>query len=320
MEEGIDKIAYFEEENHYFNRYETDFKAEVVASGLKEQGYDLERTLVLRQGDIRRGFSKDIESIRPEYSQYDLTDYLHIYVNRKSLYDELPEGIFHRNVYQKDKNSKEEVLDEIRIHREEEFFARQFFRPFEITLDYMLVSFQNKERRMDKMNVYRDFVDAFVSQWPILELLSVEKAVMFVRMLAYIEEITGNLEKVSECMTILMDVPLKVRQGEKCVTEVDRNMLPQLGKARLGDNMVLGHTFDDGTFRILIEIGPLSARKMESFLPGAINYQVLNQLKDMFLPGDKDIQIRYIIRQEDAVFRLATANERGAYLGISTYL
>lgn len=320
MEEGIDKIAYFENENHYFNQYETDFKAEVVASGLKEQGYDPERTLILRLGDTKRGFSKDIESIRPEYSQYDLIDYLDIYVNRKSIYDGLPESIFHGNVYHNDRNSKEEVLDEIRIHREEEFFARQFFRPFELTLDYMLVDFQNKERRMDKMNVYRDFMDAFASQWPVLELLPVDKAVMLVRMLAYIEQITGSLEKISECMTILMDVPVNVRQGEKCLTVVDRDKLPKLGNVRLGDNMVLGHTFDDGTFRILIEIGPLSARKMESFMPGAVNHRIFGELMDIFLPADKDVWIRYVIRQEDAVFRLASDDEKGAYLGISTYL
>lgn len=92
-----------------------------MASGLKEAGYDAERTLIFRRGDIRRGFSKDIHDIHSEYSHYDLTDYLYLYVNRRSLYDELPEGIFHKNLYQSEKISKEQVLDEIRIHREEEF-------------------------------------------------------------------------------------------------------------------------------------------------------------------------------------------------------
>lgn len=320
MEKDIDKIALFDDSEHKFNQAETDFKAEVVASGLRERGYDPERTLVLRLGSIRRGFSKDIENIRSEYSQYDFIDYLNICVNRKSLYDELPEGIFHKNVYRKDKNSKDEVLDEIRIHREEEFFARRFFKPFEITLDYMLVSFQNKERRLDKMNVYRDFIEAFSPQWPVLELLSVEKAVMLVKMLAYIEQITVSLDKISECMTILTDVPVKVQRGEKCLTVVDKAMLPGLGNIRLGDNMVLGNAFDDGTFRIWVEIGPLSAHKMESFLPGAADYRILYELMDIFLPADKDIQVRYIIQQEDAVFRLGSESEKGAYLGINTYL
>lgn len=128
MAEETDKIVCFEERPHLFNQPDTDFKAEVVASGLKEGGYDAERTLISRRGDMRRGFSKDIQEIRSEYSHYDLTDYLYLHVNRRSIYDALPEGIFHKNLHQSGKVSKEQVLDEIRIHREEEFFARRFFK------------------------------------------------------------------------------------------------------------------------------------------------------------------------------------------------
>lgn len=117
MTEETDKIVCFDEHPHSFNLPDTDFKAEVVASGLKEAGYDAERTLISRKGDIRRGFSKDIHDIHSEYSHYDLTDYLYLYVNRRSLYDALPEGIFHKNLYQSEKISKEQVLDEIRVHR-----------------------------------------------------------------------------------------------------------------------------------------------------------------------------------------------------------
>lgn len=96
MAEETDKIVCFDERPHSFNLPDTDFKAEVVASGLKESGYDAERTLISRLGDIRRGFSKDIHDAHSEYSQYDLTDYLYLYVNRRSIYDTLPEGIFIR--------------------------------------------------------------------------------------------------------------------------------------------------------------------------------------------------------------------------------
>ena len=89
MTEEQDKIVRFDEHSHSFNLPDTDFKAEVVASGLKEAGYDAERTLIFRRGDIRRGFSKDIHDIHPEYSHYDLTDYLYPCANRRSLYAEL---------------------------------------------------------------------------------------------------------------------------------------------------------------------------------------------------------------------------------------
>lgn len=320
MTEETDKIVCFDEHPHSFNLPDTDFKAEVVASGLKEAGYDAERTLISRKGDIRRGFSKDIHDIHSEYSHYDLTDYLYLYVNRRSLYDALPEGIFHKNLYQSEKISKEQVLDEIRVHREEEFFARRFFKPFEISLDHMLVTFQNKERRIDEMNVHPDFVSIFSGQWPVLELLPTHLAVMLVHMLAYMEQITASPSKIGECMTILTGVPVHLRKGDKCVVEADTGLIPKLGSCILGDNMVLGNSFADGTFRMLMEIGPLPARRMESFFPGAIDCQILNALAELFLPSDKEIQIRYIIQQEDARFRLGIPDEQGAYLGISTYL
>ena len=226
MAEETDKIVCFEERPHLFNQPDTDFKAEVVASGLKEGGYDAERTLISRRGDMRRGFSKDIQEIRSEYSHYDLTDYLYLHVNRRSIYDALPEGIFHKNLHQSGKVSKEQVLDEIRIHREEEFFARRFFKPFEISLDHLLVAFQNKERRIDEMNVHADFVSIFSGQWPVLKLLPLHLAVMLVHLLPYLEQITASLAKTGECMSILTGVPVRLKRGDKCVTEAPPGLVP----------------------------------------------------------------------------------------------
>ena len=51
----------------------------------------------------------------------------------------------------------------------------------------------------------------------------------------------------------------------------------------LGDDMVLGNSFADGTYQMLVEIGPLSARRMESFFPGAADSKILNALTELFL-------------------------------------
>lgn len=314
-----DKITLYDSEKMTANTLETDFKAEVVASGLKERGYDPERTLIVRQGDSRRGFSKDIDCIHTEYSQYDMTDYLHIYVNRKSIYDELPEGIFHRNIYYKDKHSKGEVLDEIRIHREEEYFVRRFFKPFEIVIDQMLVNFQHKERRFDKMNVHEDYIGIFAGTWPILNLLPLKQAVMFIKMLPFLETITNSLDKISQIMSILLDVPVCVKRGSKSHTVVSEELIPGLGNCMLGETMILGNSFDDGYFRILVEVGPISAKRVEFFIEGSRGQNILKILNDMLLPADKEIEIRYIIEQDDAIFKLSD-EENISYLGINTYL
>lgn len=314
-----DKITLYDSEKMTANTMETDFKAEVVASGLKERGYDPERTLIVRQGDSRRGFSKDIDCIHTEYSQYDMTDYLHICVNRKSIYDELPEGIFHRNIYYKDKHSKGEVLDEIRIHREEEYFVRRFFKPFEIVIDQMLVNFQHKERRFDKMNVHEDYIGIFAGTWPVLNLLPLKQAVMFIKMLPFLENITNSLDKISQIMSILLDVPVSVKRGSKSHTVVSEELIPGLGECMLGETMILGNSFDDGYYRILVEIGPISAKRVEFFIEGSRGQSILKILNGMLLPADKEIEIRYIIEQDDATFKLSD-DENISYLGINTYL
>lgn len=166
--------------------------------------------------------------------------------------------------------SKEQVLDEIRIHREEEFFARRFFKPFEISLDHLLVAFQNKERRIDEMNVHADFVSIF-SDSGRCSAAPLHLAVMLVHLLPYLEQITASLAKTGECMSILTGVPVRLKRGDKCVTEAPPGLVPRLGRCLLGDTMVAGNRFVDGTYRLLLEIGPLSARKMETFFPGAAN-------------------------------------------------
>lgn len=73
--------------------------------------------------------------------------------------------------------------------------------------------------------------------------------------------------QTGECMTILTGVPVHIKRGDKCVVEVDSCLIPKLGSCILGDDMVLGNSFADGTYQMLVEIGPLSARRMESFFP-----------------------------------------------------
>ena len=159
-----------------------------------------------------------------------------------------------------------------------------------------------------------------IDQWPVLKLLPVHLAIMLIRMLAYMEQITVSPSQISECMSMLTGVPIRLQKGEKSVVEADPHLVPKLGECLLGDTMVLGNRFADGTYQMLLEIGPLPAQKMETLFSDTIDRQILCDLMDLFLPADKEIQVRYIIQQEDAQFKLGNPTEQGAYLGISTYL
>jgi len=155
------------------NDSDTDFKPEVVASSLIEQGYDPEQIVIVRQGYAKRGFSPEIEDIELKYSLQELQDFLYIKINRESLYDILPQGLFHQPVYRKKINkNKEEILEEIAIHRREEFFARKFFQAFEIVSEETLTNAFLYETCFNKKISHPEFINLFLPYWPILKLLA----------------------------------------------------------------------------------------------------------------------------------------------------
>lgn len=91
------------------------------------------------------------------------------------------------------------------------------------------------------MNVHADFVSIFSGQWPVLKLLPLHLAVMLVHLLPYLEQITASLAKTGECMSILTGVPVRLKRGDKCVTEAPPGLVPRLGRCLLGDTMVAGN-------------------------------------------------------------------------------
>ncbi|MCS2282391.1 type VI secretion system baseplate subunit TssG, partial [Bacteroides thetaiotaomicron] len=167
-------------------------------------------------------------------------------------------------------------------------FRPPLFKPSEISLDHMLVAFQNKERRIDEMNVHPDFVSIFSGQWPVLELLPTHLAVMFVHMLVYMEQITASLSKNRRVHDHSDRCARAYQERRQMRWKWIPALFPNWGAAFWGDDMVLGNSFADGTYQMLVEIGPLSARRMESFFPGAADSKILNALTELFLLGQGD--------------------------------
>ncbi len=103
------------------NRLDTDYRAEVVAAGLIGAGMDAGKILIVREKGDKRHVSKDVSGLRQGFSQEDLMEYLYISTNRTSIYDAIPENIFHQPLNTAGKKTQEDVIDEIKRHRQEEF-------------------------------------------------------------------------------------------------------------------------------------------------------------------------------------------------------
>jgi hypothetical protein len=315
----IKDIQHLESIGENVNLLDSDFRAEALVAGWIENGVDAEKIHILRQGGAKRGFSKDIEDINTYFSEYDLKDYLIVKTNRDSIYDILPEGIFHNASSKKFNRDKEEILDEIKKQRMEEFYARKFFQIFEMESDYTLVRAYLYEKQYDKKISNSNYTDVFIPYWRVLKLLKPELRVLFMHTIPFLHRIRNNNDEIEKTISVLLEVPVKIENVKLPAKNADSFFESNLGKNQLGVDLVLGKAFDDGQYDIKLTIGSISAKKMEYFIETSIGNTILDFLCRLFLPGDAFIVKDFKIFPEDATFVLSHG-ETNTFLGINTFI
>lgn len=296
-----------------------DYRMEVVAAALIGQGYSLDELRIIRQGMARRGFSTDVEAVYWQYAPKEQQDYLCIETNREGLYDMLPEGVFHQPIGKQLNPDKDDVLQEIRAHRQQEFFARRFFQFFEEQADKTMVEAYLFESRYNRMLNYPDFVDLFVPYWPFIKHLPHKQAVFFIHTIPILHQIRVNAERVGEALSLILDVPIVLQPISLSDKKATHSFESRLGESRLGVDLVLGNTFDDGEDDLQLLIGPLPAQRMRNFLETGSEYQLLEELCQVFLPADLFVVYEFLIDPEDSAFILSDETHT-TYLGINSFL
>ena len=299
------------------NKLDTDFRAEVVASGLIESGQIEDKILIVREKGNKRHVSKDIAKIVNTFSKQDLMEYLYIYTNRNSIYDSIPENIFHQP-FATAKKTQEDIINEIRRHRDEEFYARRYFQPFEIAVDQLLIDAQLYERKFDKKNFHSNLKDVLAGYWPILKLLSLKQAVFFIKIIPVIHKLPSNFSLTEKLLEIILEVPVKVEHGQVSVIE-PKTSYKTPRRWRLGIDTISGKTFKDGYRDIEITIGPANPEHIRQFMKGFRDELILQQLIVMMLPANIQKKIKLKTLDEYAKFRLSDGKHK-AYLGLNTKL
>ena len=301
------------------NKLDTDFRAEAVAAGLIESGQDADKIVIVRQQGDKRHISKDVAKVESGFSKEDLMEYLYIYTNRNSIYDTIPENIFHQSLNTTGRKSKEDVIHEIRRHRQEEFYARRYFQPFEMAIDQLLIDTQLYERQFDKKNFHGNLKDILSGYWSVLKYMTLGQAVFFIKIIPALHRITTDFDLAGKLMGIILGVPVKVELGDLRELHTDLSIKAMSGNWRLGVNSVLGNTFNDGYRSINVTIGAARPEQIKQFSKGFDNNLILEQLLTMMLPANVQKMVKYETLEEHAKFRLSDS-EHTTYLGINTRL
>lgn len=312
-------IIFQSSSNLFPNDHDSDFKAEVIASSLIEQGHDPEQIVIIREGISKRGYSTDVNEVVTDYSMHDQQEYIHIKANKESLYDMLPQGLFHQPLYKKKFiKDREDALEEIKIHREQEFFARRFFQPFEIIADETLTQAYLYEAKYNKKIAHSEFIELFSPYWPILKLLEKKQANFFMYVIPILHHIRSHREETEEALSYILDVPVKLSNIKLPAKQAGSFFESKVGKNSIGVDMVLGNSFDDGEYDIKITVGPISALRMVDFIETGKGYCLLELLCDLFLPVGAFVEKEFKIIPEDSAFILSD-KENTTFLGVNSF-
>ncbi|MCD8177513.1 MAG: hypothetical protein LUE98_08850 [Tannerellaceae bacterium] len=297
-----------------------DWRFDVLAASLIEQGLDIDRITIRRKGAAKRGISTDIERIRLQKNgQLSEQLLLEIETNRPALYDVLPEGLFHTTSFSGKIKGREEMLEEIRKHRNEEFFIRRFFQLFETEIDRGMVELQLDELKFDKFNSHRDLADLFSGFWPVFT------ANAFILCKPFYTIHTGNSYHPAQYAGNIQGIYTTIGESgtnKSCVfsKQARTKQYLKLGKTRLGVDFVLRGAFQDGLPDLVLKIEDIPACRVRDFIKGD-KRDILDFLMGLLLPADREVKVRLTVSPEERTLRLkGKHNPYPSYLGINSYM
>lgn len=295
------------------NHIETDFKAEVVASQLIKNGQEEDKVLILRRKGDKRVVAKDIDKVELQISPFDMQEYLHIYTLRKSIYDSLPESLFH-SVSNTQNKSKDDIINEIKKHREEEIQARKYFQPFEMLIDKMLVEAQMEEEKFYEMDNQSHIADVLKNYWSILNFLSPQQTLIFIKIIPMLTEISQSKQLIAETISVLIDCQVSISIGEKQKVKLAIDERIRLGKGRLGVNFIIGNTIEINRETWIINVEIDSDENIKHFKSNKTKDFLLKELMSLIIPLDVYSVVKYKSKKPNL------QRSQIYHLGINTHL
>lgn len=298
------------------NSLSTDYKAELMAAGLIESGTPADEVRIIRMG--RRTGGKSISKIAREYSHDEFVNYLNLYVVKRDLYESLPEGLFHHNQMPEGKKGKRAVLDAMKKGKQESFNARFFFRPFEITMDRMLILAYLYEWRLEKRDKHGEFIRLLDSHWSFLKNMSLDKALFVAHFLSQSYRMTTS-SQIANVLSVCLDcdVSISLRQEQMTIRDEEKW---SLGQGRLGMSTTMGGGITDTFSVVEVEIEGLSRKYKNLLFSDSLAYKQFLHIVDLFLPADAELRVHIKAAQEAAIFVLSEEDENAPVLGFTTVL
>ncbi len=295
-----------------------DIRAEVIVSDLLAGKLRPQDLVVRFNGQQKRAKSQDIANVHVIHKRHAHSQ-LEISLNRDSIYDTLPEGIFHQPSVSKQNGSVTSMVDEYRRQKEEEEEARKFFAPFENELFFQksLIEseefdqlFQIQQSRLEdavlqKLDIDPDLPRSFTSR--------------LLRMLPYSSKVAGDIVRTEQIFSLLLNNDVTIK-GDQFHSFESSNHQSQLGDTTLGADTIAGNKVIPDHFLKEVVVGPLSKQELLLYKNNGWKKNALQTIINFFIPVEWEVSLQFSIRKNEAKSFFLNEEQSDARLGYTTTL
>lgn len=276
-------------------RVETLAAALLARSNGGQQEFDIEQAVISPVGHARRRSSREVKAVKRKYYEQDTA--LFIEVNRKGLFDTLPERLLLR-LDEPYKNATERTRAIEQQIRE----ARKFFLPFEQAMYHPRIEAEQLEQHWTEH--FPDFVETIWGLPLFEDCLDSRQRFLLCYLLPEAYRVVGNWELTGLCFEAVLQKPVNLNFVPPKQLKIPNNDTPA-NELQLGRDTILGDAFKDDMPAIEVGVKGVTVNDLPDYLPGGGKRKVLEELLySYFLPLDVSVITRILVTDDSWGFTL----------------
>lgn len=292
--------------NEYLN-----IKAEVVVSHfLEASNLDLNNISILNKGTFTRGFRRDIlnSSVNNENNTIEIT------LVRNGIYDDLPEGIFHKDI----KHDEDKSFNQIRSQgKQEEKLARNLFAPLENEFFIQKLLIHQKEKKI--ITEFSDSDASFLLDiWGIKHKVASKFIFSLTRLLPLANKISQKKALIAKALEEILNEKITIIKKWKALeSQKENNSSNSIGS--LGVNTTLFTKKTNYTMPFYeITVSLFNSENYFKYIDGEECHQLITVFCEYFIPMEIDWDLKISYLNTEKLFTLGGKSD--AVLGIATVI
>lgn len=267
---------------------QAELRAEALMAELLERGIDSDGITTRRLGGFKQRYRLDVERFIQSETPFAQTPTFVLELNRDSMYDKLPEGLFHQTRGSGFNSSLENMVAEHKQYKEEERYARRFFAPFEHTFLLYSTEVELEERRLIQSMLNGQFSETFFQFWDIDAAIPKHMASVLIQLIPWVAQIAGHAEATRKSLALMTGRRVELTESIREVQTLPRNQWHS-GQAQLGLDTVCGSQHNEPSLQWCFTVYTESEEEMDLFLHAPGYRKFLERVEAFFIPLETDV-------------------------------